>query len=600
MQRFVNLFALAAFAACAQAPGGAGVSPVAASVVHRHQTTTWFEEQFARATSATPDGQRVVFEARGTAQLIDARYGALPMERWAGVDAVTGVTIRPTGDVAVRGQRGDSVVWVDRDGSGSLRTIDISPTARPVWGDDGSSVAYQEVTGSQWMLHIVRRGSRRAVPLPVRASAIAWYPDASAVLVMLPDRDGTSALYRMDISRGALELLVRALDAPATPTSIAISRDGRDAYVALASATTPMPDERHMPYADRDLDIYAVDLATGARRVIASTPGDDAFPFRAGGVLYWTATRTDASVVVLPAGGGVARRVADSAQMPTWHPNGRQIGFTYGHWRMADWPLNWDGGTVQVDTAGRPTAAPGPLIVGYHEDFSPTWSPNGRWMAYHSHRTRDAVTSAMGTGGADDIFLRAAGAPLEAEIRLTTTGRETGSPDWSPDGTRLVFTSFESANDRVRSMAHVVTLDTTQGRAVSVTRVPLPPEIASAEMVAWSPRGDSLAIEAAMTPDRHALWVMHIAGTGARKLVDYPMRTYGGVDWMPDGSALIYPALSGGRMQLFTIPARGGLPLRLTSDDGHLLHPQVSPDGRHIAATRLVHHIEVRRMPLVP
>jgi Tol biopolymer transport system component len=89
---------------------------------------------------------------------------------------------------------------------------------------------------------------------------------------------------------------------------------------------------------------------------------------------------------------------------------------------------------------------------------------------------------------------------------------------------------------------------------------------------------------------------MRSDGAAARKIVDYPMRTYGGVDWTPDGKTLIYSALSGTRMQLFAIPAAGGIPRRLTSATEHLLHPQVSPDGRWIAATRLTHRIEVRRM----
>jgi TolB protein len=127
----------------------------------------------------------------------------------------------------------------------------------------------------------------------------------------------------------------------------------------------------------------------------------------------------------------------------------------------------------------------------------------------------------------------------------------------------------------------------------------MPAEIRSAEMAAWSPMGE-IVIEEAMSATRHALWILRIDGTGARKLVDYPMRTYGGVDWTPNGQTLIYSALSGGRMQLFAIPADGGTPRRLTSDDGHLLHPQVSPDGRFIAATRVVHRIEVRRKALLP
>lgn len=54
--------------------------------------------------------------------------------------------------------------------------------------------------------------------------------------------------------------------------------------------------------------------------------------------------------------------------------------------------------------------------------------------------------------------------------------------------------------------------------------------------------------------------------TGARKVTDYAMFTYGGVSWTPDGRTLIYPAVTGGRMQLFAIPAAGGSPRQLTRD----------------------------------
>jgi TolB protein len=101
-----------------------------------------------------------------------------------------------------------------------------------------------------------------------------------------------------------------------------------------------------------------------------------------------------------------------------------------------------------------------------------------------------------------------------------------------------------------------------------------------------------------MSEARRALWIVAADGSSARKLVDYPLRTYGGVDWTSDGQTLIYTALTGNRMQLFAIPAAGGTPRRLTTDDAHVLHPQVSPDGRLIAATRLVHRIEVRRTRL--
>ena len=571
-------------------------APPTAQVIHSHDATTWFEEYFARATSVAPDGRRLVFESRGGVALIDLEHGALPMEAWAGVDEVTGVVIRPSGEIAVRGRRGDASGWYERDRAGTLRSVDVAPAAAPQWSEDGESIAYQDAVGSQWMLHIVSRSGRRVVPMPARAKTFAWYPDASALLVMMPESVGLASLQRMNARTGEMRVVATGLDVEPGRTTIAVAADGRRAYVSLASDRTPMPEERHDPRADRDLDVYELDLVTGTRRIIASTTGDDANPLLVGGHLHWTSTRVTASVAAIPVAGGEPHVVVADAQGPTWHPNGRQIGYFYGDWRAADWALNWDGGAAQIDSLARPIAPPGPLIVGFHEDFPPVWSPNGRWFAYHSHRSQRPVASYSDSGATDDIYLRAAGAPVAQEVRLTDFGLEAGSPDWSPDGTRLVFTSFDRSMGTRHSFPFVITLDTAAGRATSSARLSLPAGLTGAEMVAWSPSGEEIAVEEAMAGGRHALWVMRSDGSAARKLVDYPMRTYGGVDWTPDGKTLIYSALSGTRMQLFAIPATGGTPRRLTSGTAHLLHPQVSPDGRWIAATRIAHVIEVRRM----
>ena len=567
-------------------------------IVHRHEATTWFEEyRRSRALSVSPEGGRLVFESRGRASLIDVEHGTLPMEAWAGVDSVTGVIIRPSGDVAVRGLRGAAHLWIERDRTGRLRTIDVPPTVYPVWSPDDAAIAYQEPAGTQWMVHMVMRAGRRVVPIPERAHAMAWYPDASSLLLMFVDSGGLSSLHRMDAGSGSMRMVVEGLDtSPWVPSTIAVAMDGRHAYVPLASAGAPPAADRHDPHANRDLDIYEVDLATGMRRAIAGTEGDDTNPLLAGDALYWTAATIEASVVTLPVNGGPVQSVVAGGQSPTWHPNSRQLGYFYGDWRLADWTLNWDGGTVQVDSSGRAIGLPGPLIVGYHEDFSPVWSPNGQWIAYHSHRSPHPVVSYGDSGSTDDIYLRAAGAPVASEVRLTDFGLEAGSPDWSPDGTRLVFTSHARDRDAEGSYPFVIAVDTAAGGASATMQLPLPAAVTGAEMIAWSPNGQALAIQEKMSDTRHALWIVTADGSSARKLVDYPLRTYGGVDWTADGQTLIYTALTGNRMQLFAIPAAGGTPRRLTTDEAHILHPQVSPDGRLIAATRLVHRIEVRRM----
>jgi Tol biopolymer transport system component len=51
---------------------------------------------------------------------------------------------------------------------------------------------------------------------------------------------------------------------------------------------------------------------------------------------------------------------------------------------------------------------------------------------------------------------------------------------------------------------------------------------------------------------------------------------------------LVFSALAVDRLQLFAVERTGGTPRQLTFGRDNILHPQVSPDGRWIAATRLV------------
>jgi len=92
--------------------------------------------------------------------------------------------------------------------------------------------------------------------------------------------------------------------------------------------------------------------------------------------------------------------------------------------------------------------------------------------------------------------------------------------------------------------------------------------------------------------------VVRVDGSWPRKVVEYAMPTYGGVDWTPDGRSLVYSAVVGNHMQLFIVPASGGMPRQLTADSANLLHPQVSPDGRFIAATRIMQERAIWRLEL--
>ncbi len=563
-----------------------------------------FFEEYPSWARVSPDGRWAIYAGWNGIRILDLNgKRAAPERIWPGVSDVYSAAWGPGGTLVLNGSRNGKRGWYQND-RGGPRLLPFPRGARPLWSPDGTLVAYS-LRSTPDSVYAGALGTARAYAVAGRGiTGMAWLPDGKALLVLAVQPRGTSNLVRLEMPSGAQRVVAADLDAPSAFLSpVAAAPGGRHAYVALASAGNPAPESRHAPHADRRLGIYAIDLASGARQLVLAPPatgGDAMAPSVGGGSLFWTHTKTDASVVVMPAAGGSADLVMQGALVPSWRPDGRQIGFCYGDWRWADWAIAWDGGAVDVDARGRPTGPLRPVITGYHEDFQPVWSPRGRWVAYHSHRPTTPDPYYDAPGASDDVWLRPVGAPARdsAESRLTDFGLEAGSPDWSRDGSRLVFTSYDRAGAAGVSEPFVVTIDTATGRPLAHGRLPLPPEIHNAMSAAWSPVSDEIAIEEDLGTGRHALWVVASDGKRARQLTEFAMGTYGGLSWTRDGKAIVYPALTDGRMQLFQIAVNGGSARQLSHDDANLFEPAVSPDGRLIAATRILHTKEVWRMQL--
>jgi dipeptidyl aminopeptidase/acylaminoacyl peptidase len=406
--------------------------------------TYWFEGSFT-AAGVSRDGRWGISYDVGV-RILDLQRGQDAPERlWSGVADPQAAAFGPDEELVLFGTREGKTGWFAR-GCGTPRLLPLPSDARPRWAPDGQVIAFSRA-GISDTVYAGPLGRGRAYRVPGAVTGFAWLPDGRSLVVLAREPSGTSTLSRVELISGHSTLVARDLDAPTLRSPVAVASDGRHAYVALASPGAPPPEMRHEPYARRRLGIYEVDLATGTRRPVVPAPekGDAFGPSIAAGHLYWTHTTTDESIVVIPARGGPARLVWRGGEVPSWRPDGRQIGFVYGEWRLADWALNSDGGAVDVDSGGRPLGPLRPVITGYHEDFQPVWSPRGRWIAYHSHRPKTPVPWYDAPGSTDDIWLRRVGAPARdtSEVRLTDFGLEAGSPDWSRDGTRLLFTSLE-------------------------------------------------------------------------------------------------------------------------------------------------------------
>ncbi len=557
---------------------------------------TWFED-IGTSAQISRDGRWALLGRAGHPKLIDLQTGQEDRARLlAGLDEVSRAVFRGESDLVRLGRLGEQRGWFVDEG-GALRLVSLPADASPQWSPGGDRVAFRRQGVAALFVGPLDSPARHDVT--GRITGLTWSGDGQALyLTVWDDTRGLSTLLRLADGSAELQPVVEGLDAEPFDARLSTSPDGQRVYLALASASDRPPGvARHQPDADRDLDIYEIDLASGDRRPIVQGPGDDFGPVVAGGQLHFTRNDIHESVVVIPAAGGPARLVAERGELPSWAPGGRQIAFTYGGWRIADWALNLDAAVIDVDGDARPVSPPRPIVTGYHEDFTPVWSPDGKWLAYHSHRSATPVASYYSPGSTDDVYLRAA-TPGGPEIRLTDFGLEVGMADWAPDGRRLVFSSWERGGTVFAGLPWIVTIDPQTGLPSGPARLPLPAPIANAEWLAWSPGGGEIALEEKLPGDRHALWRIAADGSTGERLTEHPVETYGGLDWSPDGETLVYAARAGGRLQLFSIPRAGGSPRRLSDDAANLLHPQVSPDGAWIAATRFQVTKEIRRTAL--
>jgi Tol biopolymer transport system component len=564
-----------------------------AALVLTYTSPMWYEET-ARYFQVSPDGERAIYGSGPRSRLYELSTGKENDAAWhRSIERPAGGAFASTGSLVRLGGQGADAGWYTVDRDGTATKIDVPTAALPRWAPTGSAYAYF-TPGEPSITVRTAASSSKVVQSDGSVTGLVWAPSADALYATVLHPDGLSSLVKISTDGSFVEVRAR-LDASPFFNSLAFSGDGRRILLALASDNAPDPAVRHNPEAPhRDLDIYSLDLRDGRLQVVVSATGDDCCPYVAAGSLFWTHNNPQPQVVVLARDGGDLHVVADHGFLPRWSPDGKEIAFTRGYYRLADYGLDMDIWVAAVDAAGAVTSRARPWITGFGEDMGAAWSPDGRWVAYHSHRSTTAVPLYESPGRTDDTWLQPASGGRET--RVTDFGYEVGPPDWAPDSRHLIFDSWDK--DGVPRFANpwIVEIDAS-GRSHGSKRMPLPPGVKGINGEAWSPKGDEIAFVERIDDRARALWVSHSDGRDPRRLTEFSSYTIGGVAWTPDGRDILYGALADDRMQIFSIPRSGGSARQLTRGDVNLMHPSVAPDGR-IAASRIPWHKELWRMPL--
>ncbi len=254
---------------------------------------------------------------------------------------------------------------------------------------------------------------------------------------------------------------------------------------------------------------------------------------------------------------------------PTWSPDGRFIAYS------SDRGGNFDIWVQQVSGGDAHQVTKSPA-----HDWQPDWSPDGNSLVFRSEREGGGLFVVPVLGG--------------HERKISSFGYR---PQWSPDSTQVLFYNSNLQNVTAPPKIYVVSLDAAPPREVLAA---LTSEFPGRLRVAWHPDGQRVSLLGEHRKVGLSFWTVSLAG-GAPVRSEFSPRVAeqikaAGVDlfdfrWARTERALFFEGIARGVRNLWKIAVEpSGLrwtngPERLTTGAGLDTDITLSPDGRKLAFT---------------
>jgi Tol biopolymer transport system component len=246
---------------------------------------------------------------------------------------------------------------------------------------------------------------------------------------------------------------------------------------------------------------------------------------------------------------------------PAFSPDGNQMAFA------------WDGGAsdnidiyvklIDVGTPLRLTSNPA-------IDRSPTWSPDGRYIAFSRFSESEK-----------GIFIVPALGGAERKLYSPDWGFHFyafGEVVWSPDGKFLAYLDRSSSRNVGIWLLSVENLESRQ--------LTWPAAQDLFDMFpAFSPDGQTLAFVRVSSGRVSDIYVVPVGG-GEPRRVTFDNRGIDGLAWTPDGREIVFPSDREGGYALWRISVTGGTPERLVVGGNDDFSPPLSPQGNRLAISR--------------
>jgi TolB protein len=221
---------------------------------------------------------------------------------------------------------------------------------------------------------------------------------------------------------------------------------------------------------------------------------------------------------------------------PSWSPDGRSIAYTSYRRGFPDLVIsNIFAGTMEEPTKGC-TAGPGQLC----QNYLPVFSPDGTQIAFASSRDGNPELYVMNRDGSN-------------VRRITNHPNVDFTPTWSPSGTQIAFLSDRSGSPQI----YVISPDGTGMRRVSYETY--------ADRPTWSPAPYNEIAFTARTGPGFDIKVLNIASSETRQIT-FGEGSNESPAWSPNGRHLAFTSTRSGKTQIFTVDRDGNNVRQLTRD----------------------------------